>query len=234
MKGFIYSDQMALMGHRDIVGFGDDVFRVMLWDCAKARDYIKTNHYSGTFVANSTHHFKVEINGAMVGVLQFGHPMNPASGPSVVRDAKPGSYLELNRMHLQDVAPKNSESQAIAACIKVLRALNRRLEWVQSFADERCGRNGIVYQAANFLFCGSHTSTFWELDGEVFHNIEMTANESKARRPAARALQERKAEAKRFELRQFRYILPLHRSVRGRLLLNVSAYPKHYQTAVAP
>lgn len=232
MKGFIYSDQLALVGHRDIVGFGDPAgLSVRLWDAVSARQYIRSNHYSGTFVNNSTHHFRVDIGNCMVGVLQFGHPMNPASGPSVVKDAAPGSYIELNRMHLQDVAPKNSESQAIAACIKVLRALNRRLEWVQSFADERCGRNGIVYQAANFLFCGSHSSVFWELDGEVFHNIAMTCTTSKCGRKGALKLQPRREEAKRMELRQFRYILPLHPSVRGRLLLPVMPYPKHYEVA---
>lgn len=45
-KGFIYSDQLTLFGHKQIIGFGDELFCVKEIDKDLAKDIIKKNHYS--------------------------------------------------------------------------------------------------------------------------------------------------------------------------------------------
>ena len=182
------------------------------------------NHYSGKFYNNSLIHLGLFVDRERVGVLQFGQAMNPQSMGGVVADTKIDEYLELNRMWLDDAMPRNSESKAISYAIKFIRRKCPQVGWIQSFADERCGRFGVVYQACSFAFCGEHTSTFWELDGRWFHNSMMTRNVEQAK--AAEYLQENRDRAVPHEFRQFRYVRCLKKWARRRLLLPVLPYPK--------
>ena len=225
MKGFINSQQDSLFGHKDIIGFGDDSFNIQLIDRDKANKIIVKNHYSGKFYAASKHHFGLFSGNVLKGVLQFGCAMNPASFASVVAGTKEDEYLELNRMWICDSMPRNTESRSISYCIKVLRRICPNLAWIQSFADERCGRNGVVYQAANFDYVGEHTSTFWELEGQVYHNSLMTRNPELSK--SAKYLIENKDRASASEYRQFRYIYFLKKSFKKRLNYTIQPYPKH-------
>lgn len=206
MAGYILSAQETLFGSREAVGFGDASFHVSVIARDVANETIRTRHYSGKYVNNSYVHLGVFVDGVMMGVLQFGYAMNPASGDSVVIGTPNDGYLELNRMWMDDAAPRFSESRAIAHAIRYIRRAYPTVRWIQSFADERCGLNGKVYQASNFGFYGEHVSVFWEVDGEFFHNIVATTETSRA---GTRALQRFKAgrdRAIRHEFRQFRYL----------------------------
>jgi hypothetical protein len=225
-KGFIYSDQMPLFGHRDVIGFGDISMQVRVIPRDIANDVIVKNHYSGKITSLSYIHLGVFIDNAMHGVLQFGYAMNPASGGSVVKNTDNDGFLELNRMWLSDDAPRNSESMAIAYSIKYIKHEYKKVDWIQSFADERCGGLGIVYQAANFEYYGEHTSVFWELDNSIYHNIIMTRKEYLT--DASKYLQANKDRAKKLTLRQFRYIYWINRRRKKDVLLKQCEYPKHY------
>ncbi len=225
MKGFIYSQQDSLFGHRDVIGFGEDNFHVKIIDRNMANEIIVKNHYSNKFYAASIYHFGLFNQNQLVGVLQFGYAMNPASYASVVEGTKENEYLELNRMWICDSQPRNTESKTISYCIKALKKLHPNLAWVQSFADERCGKFGVVYQACNFDYCGEHSSTFWELDGVFYHNIIMTAKRGKAG-SMGKILQENASRAIRHDFRQFRYIYFIKKSFRKNLLHQIKPYPK--------
>ena len=167
----------------------------------------------------------------MVGVLQFGYAMNPASQESVVKDTKRDEYLELNRMWLDDKAPRNSESKAISYAIKYIkRKFENKIKWIQSFADERCNRFGVVYQACSFNYYGEHLNTFYELDGVVYHKIMMTVTPANRHYTATtHYLQMHKAEAKEFKLRQFRYIYFIDKRWKAKCCLKEMPYPKYYE-----
>jgi hypothetical protein len=216
---------MALYGKRPIIGFGDDSLYVEELQRDKANAIIRANHYSKKVYAGSHIHLGVYLNDVIVGVLQFGAAMNPASGGSVVKGATVDTFLELNRMWIDDVAPRNTESQVISYAIRYIRGVRKKTQWIQSFADERCGRFGVVYQAANFEYYGEHTSKFWELDGEIFHNIAMTVRTR--RMPKEVWLQENKDRATCYDLRQFRYIYWIDQRQKKNVLLTKQAYPKH-------
>jgi hypothetical protein len=224
--GFIVR-QPSLFGQPEVVGFGCEAFRVELIERDKANAMIAANHYSRKVVNTSTLHLGVFLGPALVGALQFGCALNPASGGGIVEGATVDTFLELNRMWLDDRAPRNSESRALACAFRVIRRTRPQVGWIQSFADERCGRLGVVYQAANFLYCGEHDAVFWELDGVFHHNIVMTAapETGKGGRIAAH-LQANRHRAKAHTLRQFRYLYFLHKGARRRLLLPVLPYPK--------
>lgn len=223
-RGYILSDQPSLFGKPDVVGFGDDTFCVRELPRARANAIIQRNHYSRKFYSASYIHLGVYIDGEFRGVLQFGYAMNPASAGSVVEGTGLDEYLELNRMWLDDFAPHGSESRALSHAVKFIRRRYPKIKWIQSFADERCGKFGAVYQASGFGYYGEHTATFWELDGVVYHNSLMTRDPVLSK--SAAVLQAGKDRATPSELRQFRYLMFMApRFARG-CKLKQQAFPK--------
>lgn len=226
MKKLIYSEQQTLFGSSEITGFGSEEFYISEIEREKANDLIVKNHYSKKFYNATYIHLGVFIGGELLGVLQYGYAMNPASCGSVVKGTEIDQYLELNRMWLDDKAEKNSESMAISYSIKYIRSKFPKIKWIQSFADERCGCFGIVYQACSFGFYGEHIATFWTVDGQVYHNSLMTRDPKLSK--SAKFLQANKERATSEELRQFRYIKFIDKRWKEKCLLREKPYLKHY------
>ena len=222
---FIYSDQGSLWGEREVIGFGSNQFYLSLLPRITANQIISANHYSKTFYGHSLIHLGVYAE-RLLGVLQFGLAMNPQSMGSVVAGTKSDEYFELNRMWLSDELPRNSESKAISYAVKFIKRVKPKTAWIQSFADERCGRFGVVYQACNFIYCGEHTSVFWELEGEMYHDSAMTRTDT-GENSKSQFLRANKEKAIPHKLRQFRYIYFLKRRFKDRLKLKIRPYPKH-------
>ncbi|HCO1273191.1 TPA: protein mom, partial [Escherichia coli] len=83
------------------------------------------------------------------------------------------------------------------------------------------------YQASNFDFIGSHESTFYELDGEWYHEIAMNAIKRGGQR--GEYLRANKERAVVHKFNQYRYIRFLNKRARKRLntkLFRVQPYPK--------
>lgn len=191
---------------------------------------IRAGHYSGTVAWASNLHLGVFLDGERIGAMQFGPAMNPASGGNVVAGATVESWLELNRLWLRDEKPPNTTSRAIACALRLVRQQRPRVQWVQSFADERCGKLGGVYQACSFLYCGEHTGTFYDIDGTVVHKsmLERPGVDKRGWRAGPRVAwaQANRDRAVPVTFRQFRYVKFLDRRARSRLLLPVLPYPK--------
>lgn len=173
-KGLIYDTQLSLFGKPEIIGYSNGNLAVREIEREKANAIIIKNHYSHKVYNASYIHLGVFVDNNLVGVLQYGSAMNPASGNSVVEGTQIENFLELNRMWIDDSAGNTSESQAISCSIRYIKHRYPKVKWIQSFADERCGCYGIVYQACSFAYYGEHINIFWELDGEYYHNINMT------------------------------------------------------------
>lgn len=203
--GYLFDPAAEILGAREAIGFGEAGFYVRMIDRNLANEIIIANHYSKRVYRASTLHLGVFIGGEMLGVLQYGYAMNPASAGSVVTGTGMTEYLELNRMWLDDRAPRNSESRALGCSIRLIRRVRPSVKWIQSFADERCGLFGTVYQAAGFTYHGEHRGIFWELDGEFYHN-SLATNSKTAKSPRAAHLLANIDRATRHELRQFRYL----------------------------
>ena len=229
-RQFLYSDQMVLIGKPDIVGYGSAEFYLREISRSVANKLILENHYSHKITNHSRIHLGVYMSGVLVGALQFGYAMNPASGANIVPGTANDGYLELNRMWLDDVAPRNSESMAISYAIKYIKKREPQVKWIQSFADERCGKNGIVYQAANFQYYGEHSSIFWTLDGVVYHNIIMTRRAELT--SECRHLQSNRDRATSENLRQFRYLYFIDKRLQATCNLSQKPYEKHYDDEV--
>ena len=220
----------ALIGQPDALGFGTDALYVALIPKVQADAIIAANHYSRSAVWSSSVHLGVYADEQIIGALQFGPAMNPASGANIVRGTEPDQWLELNRMWLADTRPDNTASRAIRYALTLIRRRRPRLSWVQSFADERCGKLGAVYQAAGFVYCGSHVSEFLQADGEWFHKslIGRAAVDKRGwgSGPKAARLAAKIDQVTRHEFRQYRYIRPLVKWAWDGLLLPIMPFPK--------
>jgi hypothetical protein len=86
--------------------------------------------------------------GDLVGVVTFGVP----ASRSVQKGACPSDpnlVLELNRLWVDDIAPKNSESLFVSWALGMLPA-----RIVVSYADTAAGHLGYIYRALNFRYAG--------------------------------------------------------------------------------
>lgn len=221
--GPIYADQSSLFGQPDVVGWRNGDLECEVVERDLANKIIVENHYSGKFYNATYIHLGAFWKGELVGIAQYGHAMNPTSQESVVPGTGPKEYLELNRLWIDDSMPKNSESAFLALTMKYIKATTP-VRWVQSFADERCKLFGAVYQACSFIYCGEHTSVFWEIDREMFHNSIMTRDPSLA--PSAKYAQDNRERATAHNLRQFRYVKFLRPKYKRDLALPSLPYPK--------
>lgn len=225
------ANRLATIGHRNyhfdagqVVGYGTDHFHVRTIPRATAADIIRRRHYSGRIVNNSYIHLGVFMEGRLMGALQFGYAMNPSSGRKIVTGTENREYLELNRMWIDDAVPGNGESTALSYAIRYIKRAYPMVGWIQSFADERCGGAGIVYQAANFIYCGCHRTRFFELDGEWYHEMMLSRGEHAGAR--GRYLQANLNRAVAHLFRQFRYIYFIDRRRSKALTLAICPYPK--------
>lgn len=209
-----------------VIGYGCEELHLETISAWLARTVITRYHYSHKAVNNSYLHLGVFAGRELVGVLQFGYAMNPNSGRNIVIGTGNREYMELNRMWIHDSQPRNTESRAISYAFRIIRSLHPSVRWVQSFADERCGAAGAVYQAANFLFIGSHFCGFYELDGVLYHELTMNCTK---RGGASTLLRANRQRAVRRTFRQYRYIYFLDKRAKGQLnekRFKVMDYPK--------
>jgi hypothetical protein len=125
-------------------------------------------------------------------------------------------------MWLADEAPRNSESRAMAYAVRYIRRVCPRVRGIMTFADERRGPWGVVYQAANFLFVGSHKTRFYELDGEPHH--DMLLRPQPRMHPARLGTESQPPPGDPAPFPPFRCVLPLQPAARRGLLLKPRPY----------
>jgi len=224
---YILSEQISLYGEADCIGFGNDEFYIKEIERKICVKIIKENHYSKKVVNSSFIHLGVFEKNKLKGVLQFGYLFNPTYHSKIIEFSKPEDAMELNRMWLSDeINIKYPESRAISFSIKYIKRKYPKIKWIQSFADERCGGFGIVYQACSFSYYGEHIGEFYELDGEIYHSIQTRRKDNNSK--LTLYLRNNKDKLKKLSLRQFRYIKFLNQREKKKCLLKEMPYPKHY------
>lgn len=227
-KQYIYSEQSSLWGNPECIGFGSEFFYVKEIDRNTSVSIIKENHYSKKVVNSSFIHLGIFENNILKGVMQFGYLFNPTYHSKIVKDSNTEDAMELNRMWLSDeIEIKYPESQAVSMSISYIKKKYPKIKWIQSFADERCGGFGIVYQACSFGYYGEHIGEFYELNGVIYHSIQTRRKDNNSK--LTLYLRENKQNLKRLNLRQFRYIKFLDQREKKKCLLKEQDYPKHYK-----
>jgi hypothetical protein len=95
-----------------------------------------------------SHAFGLYVGGRLLGVVTYGTPASRQLQKSACPD-DPSRVIELNRLWLDDVLPRNSESWFVS---RTLRMLPPRI--VVSYADPLHGHYGYIYRALNFRYAG--------------------------------------------------------------------------------
>jgi len=150
---------------------------------ADARRFVREHHYSGKVTQNSQLHLGAFLDGRLVGVAQFGPPLDKGKVLGLVRDTPWNGMLELNRLVMIDDTPRNSESRFLAVMARLLRQHVPGVQWVLSFADgTQCG-DGTIYRAAGFVLTAIKASQNLarRSDGVVIHKMTLESNPTSAR-----------------------------------------------------
>lgn len=95
-----------------------------------------------------SHAFGVYFRGMIVGVVTFGTPASRHLQKSAC-PSDPSLVIELNRLWVADVMPKNTESWFVSRALKQLPPLI-----VVSYADTKKQHYGYIYRALNFRYAG--------------------------------------------------------------------------------
>lgn len=208
-------------------------FTIERIDKGVARDLIVANHYSGTWnTAFGVYSFGIFYSGELVGALAYGNPMNTGSVGSLA-DLPPDAVTELNRMWISDVLGPNTETAALARTMRWLKN-HAGIQLVQTFADGRLGC-GTVYKAANFGYYGHDRTLFFRdlTTGEPEHGTQFTITGDSRRfgefpRPmVARNLRLVSGDLEAFTVKTYRYLYPLTKYARRRILLKREPYPAY-------
>lgn len=143
-----------------------------------ASEFVKTHHYSGKVVKNSSLHLGAFLDKQLHGVMQFGPSMDKKKTIGLVEGTPWNGFLELNRMAFDDYLPRNSESHCIGAALRLIRKYAPQVKWVVSFADAaQCGC-GTIYRASNFILTGIRPNeSIWLFpNGQRLATMTLTAN----------------------------------------------------------
>lgn len=92
--------------------------------------------------------FGLYVGGKLLGVVTYGTPASRHLQKSACPD-DPSRVIELNRLWLDDVLPRNSESWFVSRTLKMLPP-----RIVVSYADPLHGHYGYIYRALNFRYAG--------------------------------------------------------------------------------
>lgn len=208
--------------NKEIIGVSKGLIVVKKIDKSICNRIIIKNHYSHK-TATDSHtllHLGVYYNNELKGAMQYGYAMNPQSCNKIVADTQIDEYYELNRLWLDDSMPKNSETAVISLSIRLIKKINPKIKWIQSFADGRVGV-GTIYKASSFVYCGSHKTQFVDFAGKMHHGGKFTNKKKTFGRMYGHLWET----IDKHEFEQYRYIFFIDKNSKSNLLLNVAQYP---------
>ena len=166
---------------------------------AFAKEYIIKNHYAHGCTSCPSACYGLLDGLNLIGVLMFACPCSENVRASVFGVEHKHRVIELHRLHILDVTPKNTESWFISKCLKLLQQDKPEIKGVLSFSDSSEGHEGIIYQATNAYRCGSTGSAIFYRDkqGRLRHprqhgvNITLDAAKEKGWAPERRGVKNR-------------------------------------------
>ena len=108
--------------------------------------WIAERHYLGYCPWGARLRLAVYHDGQCVGGMLWGRP--------TAREYDQVRMLELTRMYLDDICPRNSESRCLALATKIIRKKFPEVHTLISYSDPAYGHTGTIYRAAGWQFDG--------------------------------------------------------------------------------
>ena len=149
--------------------------------CKQAKEYIIKNHYSHGCHNAPSPCYGLFDKDELIGVLMFATPCSEVVRASLFGSEYKKHVIELHRLHILDVTPRNTESWFISRCLKLLRQDKPDVHGVISFSDITEGHSGVIYQATNAFFCGQTSKRTFYIDqnGRLRHPRQNSVNITK-------------------------------------------------------
>lgn len=185
------------------------------------------NHYSGKWNTSfGKINYGIYKNEELLGCAVYGNLMNPKSVKSITED---GDIIELNRLWIDDVLGKNTETMFLSATFTLIKNNYPEIVLIQSFADGRLGV-GTIYKASNFKYYGKTISRFFDNKKEVFHKVPLE-NTKRPKGFMTKNLYVITENVDVFEVNTYRYLYKLKKKVD--IKLKEEDYPE-YQKGMMP
>ena len=184
-------------------------------------------HYSKSILAGSLVKYGVWENDKFIGVILYSKGANPNIGKPY--DLDHNKICELTRIALREHL--NFVSKILMMTLRQLKKDNDGLKLVISYADSSQGHLGKIYQATNWIYVGDSFSTYIKLNNKVFHpktifNRYKTISINKLRNI------DKNVETVRCK-RKYKYLYPLNREMRKKILKLQKPYPKELNASEA-
>lgn len=146
-----------------------------------AKQYIAEHHYSHGSSNGPSPCYGLFDEKNLIGVLMFATPCSENVRSSIFGKEHKSHVIELHRLHILDVTPKNTESWFIAKCFSLLKVDRPDIWAIISFSDETEGHRGTIYQATNAFFIGRTPPTTFYRDssGRLRHPRQNGVNITK-------------------------------------------------------
>ena len=132
-------------------------------DSGTALDIVVRHHYLHRR-APASHCFGLfDEWSTLIGVAIYGMPASRTLCSGLAGPEERESVIELTRLWVADLTPKNAESFLIS---RSLKQLPESKSIVVSYAEISAGHVGTIYQATNWLYTGlSDRHVVWHMDG---------------------------------------------------------------------
>jgi len=109
-----------------------------------------------------------------LGFIQLGYGIRPQMKHTISTDITSDNYCEFDRMWLDDILPRNSETMVIGMLLWFIKRWNPKIEYIITYADGSVGNVGTIYKASNAISIGKVPVDFYVLaSGERVHPVTM-------------------------------------------------------------
>ena len=138
---------------KSIVGFRED-YEIKTLSYQEAMTVVVEKHYLHRKcpVSRAYGLFKIS-SGECVGVVTYGVSPSSTLLKGICGPEEAKNVYELNRLWMNDICPKNSESRFIGWALRELSKIKPALIIV-SYADTEQNHSGIVYRSTNWIYTG--------------------------------------------------------------------------------
>lgn len=189
------------------------------WATHAAAKYACENwHYSKSVPVGKLVRVGVWEDGDFCGVIMFAWGMNKSLGSPYGLAMQ--ECCELVRVALR--SHKSPVSRMLALALRFLKQQSAGIRLVVSFADPSEGHHGGIYQAGNWIYCGTSASNYeWRLNGRRLNKRAYTGHNFGNAKLAVPV-----GAAKVALPGKHRYLMPLDNEMRERIMPLAKPYPK--------
>ena len=195
---------------------------VVDWCSYEAAKFAVENwHYSKSMPSGKLNRIGVWENDNYIGCVLFGRGANKNIG-------KPYGLCITQIAELVRVALSGHETTVthiLSKSINLFKKHNEEIRLIISYADERQGHKGIIYQASNWIYTGTIPLDLYELNGEYHHPRSVVSRYGTRSLPWLKENvndKYRKVEG----LGKHKYIYPLDKGIKRQAIKLSKPYPK--------